>query len=75
MTRQDRECAARAVLANASRRSALGEATGILVAQGNGHAREWLREIDGLLGEDAVAARVVAAADARAEGRTDPDWI
>ncbi|KDN21870.1 hypothetical protein [Amycolatopsis rifamycinica] len=75
MDRQDREHAARAARAKADRRAAIGEATGILLAQGDDHARATLREPHGPAGEDDEAARVVATANAAAEDGADPDWI
>ncbi|SFW86965.1 hypothetical protein [Amycolatopsis australiensis] len=75
MDRQDREHAAHEALAKADRQAAIGEATGILIAQGDDHARATLRAPHGPAGEDDEAARVVATANATAEDRADPDWI
>ncbi|MEV6643527.1 hypothetical protein [Amycolatopsis sp. NPDC051371] len=75
MTRSDYQRVARATLAAARNRAAIAEATGILAAQGDNEGRETLRAPHGRAGEDAEAARVVAATNAAAECRADPDWL
>jgi hypothetical protein len=75
MTRSDYERAARATVAAAGSRAAIAEATGILAAQGDNEGRETLRAPHGRAGEEAEAARVVAATNAAAEDRADPDWL
>ena len=81
MSEQDRDLeadrVARRVVAGVERRAAMAEATGILAVWGRcgqPEARATLRAEYGRFGEDAEAARVMAASDADADGQADPDW-
>jgi hypothetical protein len=82
MTRPDPDAdslaaAGRRLLDSLARRTAVGEAVGVLRSwQGcdAAQARDELTEDTGDAGLDAEAARVAAAVDDRADGTADPDY-
>jgi hypothetical protein len=73
----DREGAARRLLSLVRQRTALDEATGILMVWGNcgrAEARATLRAPYGRAGETLEAARLLAVVDSAADSGADPDW-
>ncbi len=74
---KDRTALAARMVTALSRRTALEEAVGVVRCWhdcGTAQARRDLVDQDGVAGQDAQAARVVAIVDADADGRADPDW-
>lgn len=73
---QGREAAARSLVDDVRRRAELNEAVGILQAWrgcGEQQARDDMHADHGTAGRHAAASRMIAAVNADADGRADPD--
>lgn len=73
---RERQAAARRLLTGLRQRAALNEGVGILRSWhlcGQQEARDDLRAEHGRTGQNTEAIRMIAAVDADADGRADPD--
>jgi len=73
---REREAAARRLLERLRQRVVLSEGVGILQTWhlcGQQEARDDLRAVHGRTGQNTEATRMIAAVDADADGRADPD--